>query len=615
MHKFLACFLLVSMVAVSGDRRNPLAAVTDHSPAASTQREAAPSPGVRKESARLDLQELEGFITATMKDQKLPGLSIAVVRDGQVIFAKGFGFRDLNGNLPVTTKTIFPIGSATKSFTALALGILNDEGKLDWDKPVREYLPEFQLADLVATERATPRDLMAHRTGLPRHDLVWYSSDASRKELFDRLRYLPDGDNFRSAMQYNNLMVMTAGYLAGQLSGVGWEEFVRQRILLPLDMTATNFSDAESEKTADYSKPYRKVKDEVKEIPFHELNAIGPAGSINSSIEDMAHYVIFQLSKGSYGGKQIVSENNLVQMHRPQITMSYPFQYQEIGDVSYGLGWVVTSYRGHSYVWHNGGIDGFYALVSLLPQENVGVVILTNMDNGDRIPELVTYHIFDQMLGLNQVPWTERFKEEAEKQKQHGEDKNSQQERKMGTHPSHDLKDYVGRYENPGYGIVKIELNNGSLRLSLNKLSAPLQHFNYDVFEVPADPLNALEKLKFKFNSNLNGDIESISAVLEPATKEIVFTRAPENLSLSVLKTLVGEYDLEGDTLTVSLKGDKLFLMIPGQPEYELHPYKELSFNIKGMNGFIIEFKRDASGKITGFISHQPDGVSEARKK
>ena len=198
------------------------------------------------------------------------------MKDGKVILAKGYVERDTQKHLPITPQTLFAIGSITKSFTVSAMGMLVDAGKLDWDQPVRHYLPEFKMYDPVASEHMTPRDLVTHRSGLPRHDMVWYSSDFSRADLVRRLRYLQPSKDFRSKFQYNNLMVMTAGYLVGRVAGTTREDFVRQRILVPLGMRSTNYSVADSQKSADFAMPYQNADGVVKDMPFHNIDQIAP---------------------------------------------------------------------------------------------------------------------------------------------------------------------------------------------------------------------------------------------------------------------------------------------------------------------------------------------------
>lgn len=497
------------------------------------QKKSAAAPPPQTDPAA-KLQGIDDLAAKAMAEWKVPGLAIGIVKDGKLIYSKGYGFRDVEHNLPVDTDTLFAIGSISKSFTSLAFAMLNDEGKVDWDKPVREYLPEFQLYDPVASERATPRDLFAHRTGLPRHDLVWYSSDFSRADMVSRLRYLKPSKDFRSAYQYNNLTIMTMGYLEGKLTGLGWEGTIRDKIFTPLGMTHSDFSVEDIEKTDNHALPYELKKEVVTQVPFHNIDAIGPAGSINSSIADMSRYLTFQLGDGKYEGKQLVSESNLRLMHSAQTAMpGLPpaLSLPELGNVSYGLTWVVTAYSGHNLVWHNGGIDGFYALLSMLPDDHMGIVVLTNMA-GQPAPEILAYNVYDRLLGLDQEPWLTRFKDRIAKQKKEEEEskKNKVSDKKAGTHPSHDLKDYAGTYENPGYGVIQIAQSGDGFELKINKLGPyPLVHYHYDVFQVPEDADTPAAGEQFQFHMDKKGDIHSISAALEPALQEdIVFTRAAQ---------------------------------------------------------------------------------------
>ena len=599
-----------------------LLAATTGSFAQSPKKKPAPStPAPAAASPAAKLEGLDDLAAQAMKEWKVPGVALAVVQDGKVIYAKGYGCRDLENKLPVTTATLFPIGSITKSFTALTFGILKNEGKVDWDKPVRTYLPEFQMYDPVASEQATPRDLFSHRTGLPRHDLVWYSSDFSREDLVSRFRDLKPNKGFRSAYQYNNLTVMTMGYLEGKLSGLGWEGAIREKIFAPLGMSHSDLSVTDIEKTDDHALPYALKKDVVSRIPFHNIDAIGPAGSINSSVDDMSHYLIFQLGDGKYEGKPIVAESDLREMHSPQTAIPDPppaFSLSGLGHFSYGLAWVVTAYRGHNLVWHNGGIDGFYALLSMLPDDHMGVVVLTNLPHGET-PEVLAYNVYDRLLGLDPLPWFDRFKDREAKGKKQEEEakKNKPSDRKTGTHPSHRLADYAGEYQNPGYGIVKVALQGDALELSLNKLGPfPLEHYHYDLFEVPEDSDSIAAGEKFQFEMNKKGEIDRIAAALEPALSEdIIFTRAPEKISTDVLQKLSGDYLLAGQTVTFAVSGDVLRLSVPGQPVYELIPGKELSFDVKGLPGFSVDFQMDASGKIAEAVFNQPNGVFHAKRK
>lgn len=566
------------------------------------------------------LRGLDDLVATAMQEWKVPGVAVAVVQDGKVIYAKGYGYRDVEKKLPVTAETLFAIGSITKSFTSLTFATLNDEGKVDWDKPVREVLPEFAMYDAVASERATPRDLFSHRTGLPRHDLVWYSSDFSRADLLNRIRYLKPSKDFRSAFQYNNLTIMTMGFLEGKVTGLGWEGAVRTKVFAPLEMNQSNFSIADIEKSDNHALPYELKKEAVTLIPYHNIDQIGPAGSINSSADDMSHYLIFQLGDGTYQGKRLVSEANLREMHSPQTAVADAppaLSFREMGHGAYGLGWVVTSYRGHNLVWHNGGIDGFYALISLLPDDHMGVVVLTNMPGG-QTPEVLAYNVYERLLGLDLTPWLDRFKEREARQKKELEEnkKTKLSDKKSGTHPSHQLAEYAGEYENPGYGSIKVSLKGEALEAVLNTMKPfPLQHYHYDIFEVPEDADSVAAGQRLQFHLNKQGDIETASAALDPALGEDIVFRRVAKLSPEELPPLAGEYVLGELTATVSLSNGTLRLSVPGQPQYELLPKRGLSFDVKGLPGFTVEFKKDASGKVTEAVFSQPNGVFTAKRK
>lgn len=568
--------------------------------------------------ATTQLQGFDDFINATIQEWQLPGLAIAIVKDGEVIFSQGFGKRDVAQNLDVTPNTLFPIASCTKAFTATALGLLVDEGKLEWDIPVRTYLPAFKLHDPVASERMTPRDLLTHRSGLPRHDRAWYNSPLSRQEIFDRLQYLEPSQDFRNLWQYQNLMYMTAGYLLEKVSGQTWEEFVQQRIFAPLGMTASNFSIADTKSRADFSLPYDDVNDQVQEIDFYERQqAIGPAGSIISSVEDMSKWLLFQLNKGKVGDQQIIAESQLAQIHTPQMVIPDPRRYIELSPASYALGWMVMTYRGHLLLQHSGGIDGFSSLTTCLPDDNIGIVILSNKD-GCPVHTVVTYNACDRLLGLDEIGWNERigkeYREVIDALKK-GIEPNFD-DRVPDTQPSHDLDAYTGEFEHPGYGTVTVRREGEQLRLTLNKLDAPLTHFHYDIFLAVVERFFFSSKVHFFIGPK--GEIESLSIALEPAVKEITFKRAAskEMQERSFLEQFVGDYEVLSLICTVALRGEKtLYLTVPGQPDYELLPYQGTAFQIKGHAGFSIEFKRNEQGTVTDAVLTQPQGTVTAKRK
>lgn len=563
------------------------------------------------------LKGLDKFINEMMAEWNVPGLAISVVQDGRLVYSQGFGLRDVDKSLPVTPQTLFAIGSCTKAFTAATMGILVDERKLEWDRPLREYLPTFRLKDDFASERMTPRDLVCHRSGLPRHDATWYNSSATRQELFERLRYLEPSKDFRTTYQYQNLMFMTAGYLVEQIIGTSWERFVRSRIFLPLGMSNSNFSVDDSQKAPDFALPYMEKDDKVIEIPFRNIDTIGPAGSINSSVTDMSSWLLLNLSKGKIGDQQIISESSLKEIHSPQMISSQSYRYDESFYSMYGMGWGVTSYRGHLMLSHGGGIDGFTARVTLLPRDNMGMVILTNM-NGSPLPSIVAYNVADRLLGFDQVDWNGRIREEVEEGKKEAEQakKDKDKDRKPNTKPSHPLEDYVGDYEHPGYGVFSVQKKGDDLQAVYNSIPYTVTHYHYDVFDLIYEKFDMTFKVSFL--TDLKGNIESLSIQLEPAVGPAVFTRLPEKAMMErgFLEKFVGEYALGEATATVYVKGENtLFLSVPGQPEYELVPYRGTTFNFKILAGYSIEFIMNESGEVIEAKVTQPNGVFTATKK
>src|SRR5687768_3139337 len=245
------------------------------------------TPAFTRSQARETFAGFDAFVDGVLKDWHVPGVAVGAIQDGKVVLAKGYGLRDIEKQLPVTERTLMPIGSTSKSFTVSLLGMLSDEKKLDWDTPVRTYLQDFELKDEIATRLMTPTDLVTHRSGLPRHDAMWHATPLTRKDLYERLRFLEPSATFRQRYQYNNLMFLTAGVLAERLTGNSWESLVRQRLFTPLGMTRTNTSVTELAASDDFSRGYVEQADKAVLTPFRNIDAIGPAGSINSSVEEM----------------------------------------------------------------------------------------------------------------------------------------------------------------------------------------------------------------------------------------------------------------------------------------------------------------------------------------
>lgn len=562
------------------------------------------------------VQHLREFINKQLAVWKVPGASVTIVQGGEVLLVEGFGQRDRENALPVTDQTLFAIGSATKAFTTLALAMLVEEGKLDWDKPIRQFMPEFRLHDASASERATPRDLVSHRIGLPRHDLVWYSGNLPRKELVARLRYLEPNKDLREEFQYQNMMYMTAGYLVETLTGQTWEAFIQERIFKPLGMDHSNFSVDVSQKSADAALPYQEKKGVVTRMEFHNIDNVGPAGSINSTARDMLAWLRLQLT-GKVDGKPLVSPGSLSQMHSPQTIIHSDLRWKELLYPSYGLGWFIEPYRGYAQIQHGGNIDGFSAVVAMLPQEQIGVVALANL-NGSPLPGLIAFHAFDTLLGLDPMPWSERFmKDHLEVVAAMDKGKAVEAEaRKPGHPPAHTLDEYTGEYEHPGYGVIRVEKEGDGLKAVYNDLTFKVEPFHYDIFEFEYKPLDI--RVMATFTTDPKGNISELSAPLEPFVSDIIFTRRADSRmkNKAFLETLTGAYELMGMDLLITMKGDdQITATLPGQPAIELLPYEGLTFNFKALAGVSITFKQDEHGRITAVDLAQPGAVFTAKKK
>ncbi|MDR3597052.1 serine hydrolase [Clostridium sp.] len=472
-----------------------------------------------------NFENLTGFLSEKMKEWNIPGMAVGIIKDGEIIYSGGLGLRDVNKNLETTEDTLFAIGSASKAFTTLAIGILVDEGKLDLDTPIKQYMPNFELSNKYAEEHLTLRDMLCHRSGLPRHDLLWYNnSSLSRKELVEKIKYLEFSKDFRETWQYNNLMYATAGYLIELVSGITWEEFVKIKILEPLGMNNTNFSVEVSKKSTDYSQPYAQKGKDINQINFRKMDSIGPAGSINSNLTDMLKWVNLHLNKGMVNRKQIISEKTIGELHSPQIPCQLiPLKFDELQFSSYGLGWFIEAYRGRKHVNHGGNIDGFCSYTSFLPDDNIGIVILTNLNNPVcAMP--IAYYIYDKLLGYDYTAFYKKLQNEGEKMLKAMESDNEagRNSKKEELIPSHSLEEYVGIYENPGYGSLKIEINDNSLKLTYNNMKFTLTHKCYDNFNMTFMEFHVIP---VTFNYDGNGTITSVSIPFEQSVKEIMFTK------------------------------------------------------------------------------------------
>lgn len=566
-------------------------------------------------SVERKLAGFDKYVESTLKAWNTPGAGVGIIYKNHLVYAKGYGFRDYEKKLPLTPNTCFQIASNTKLFTTVAIGMLTDEKKLDWDKPVRQSVPIIQFYNDELNNTVTIRDMLSHRTGISRHDMIWYKSDFSRKELFDRLKYLEPSQPLRQGFLYNNLMYAAAGYIVEYLTQNTWEDFLRKRIFQPLAMNSTVFSVEEMQKQPDFGLPYNEKRDTtlLYRIPFYEeTQGLGPAGSIISNITDLSKWLIALMNDGTYNGEQVIPSAVVKATLAPSIALPNSGLenrgYKELLNRVYGMGRFSSSYRGHYLVNHGGDLPGFHSQISCMPYDSIGVIVWVIGDHSAPLYNIITYNVYERLLGMDQTPWSERGLIDRGKGKQL--DREGRQkaggDQVAGTSPSHPIADYIGQYEHPAYGAITISMKDSSLQFNFHKITLPLNHYHYDRFDTPNDEEDGLWSVNFF--SNPQGEIDRATMSLDESGATFA-RRVDTALSTpQVLAQYIGKYDFAGATVEVTLGNDNyLYLSVPGQPTYALLPYKPGTFRIKEFADYTFEFVVE-NGKVTALKQRDPSG-------
>ena len=471
---------------------------------------------------------IDSYVESTMKEWAVPGVAIAVVRNDSVILAKGYGVRELGKPERVNERTIFAVGSTTKAFTSAALAMLVDEGKLKWDDPVVSFLPGFQLHDPAATRQLSVRDLLTHRSGLSRGDRVWYASGFDREEVLRRVRYLEPSWSFRSTYGYQNIMFLAAGQVVQSLTGTSWDDFVTARIFTPLGMTATTTSTTPLEGRDNVASPHVRLEGTVRPIAWRNLDNVGPAGSINSNVAEMAEWLRLQLGEGMYRGQRLLSRGVVREMHTPQIVIRRTEQTEKIYPMThlmaYGLAWTIKDYRGRKFVGHGGAIDGMRAEVGMIPEEKLGVVVLTNL-GGSAYPVAILHRVLDAYLGVQDRDWSTALLAAAKEAEMRSDSTRRaiERDRVAGTSPSLPLERYAGIFVDSLYGEVKIAHEGGKLRATFGPMYVgELEHWHFDTFRAAwSNPVLGRAFVTFDLDARAKIDALTVEGVGE-------FKRAPE---------------------------------------------------------------------------------------
>ncbi len=531
------------------------------------------------------LAAVEKAVDAKRQELGIPGVSLAIVKDDKVIFMKGLGLRDIDRKKPVTPDTLFAIGSSTKAFTAMAVALAADDGKLSFDDSPKRFLPYFKLQDPEADAKITVRDLLCHRSGLNRTDIAWYSNALTRDQVIEVASHAKATAKLGEKWQYQNVMFLAAGQIAARAENVTYEKLVTDRIFKPLGMKSATFSVKQMQKSRDYSLgyDYNFETKETRNLPTRDLTVIAPAGAINASAREMAEWVRLMLGGGVYNGKRLVSEQGYAEIVKPQMKVA--------GRVDYGLGWFLRDWNGHKVVEHGGNIDGFNAQVALMPDQKLGFVLLTNV-SGSPLGDFTMNTVWSTFVGDPNATATIDPGDEV------------------------DPKTIAGTYAFAEAGFdVTVDLVDGKLMLN-----------------VPGQPVYPLENVagrRFKLGSPApSGFFATFRPVKDNPSATEIYLEQPQGNYVLQRKTAVapstdaaalgealGNYrakDDENRTVEIANLGGKVSLVVPGQPPYPLVDKAKDVFSLGGLPAdFEVTLRRGSEGKVAGFSIKQPNGTFE----
>jgi CubicO group peptidase (beta-lactamase class C family) len=573
-------------------------------------------PGLAQQPVNVEarLKGFDSYMAQVMKDWNAPGIGIGIVVKDKLVFARGYGFRDYGKKLPYTPTTTQPIASNTKLFTAVAVGLLVEEGKLRWDEPIKQFVPTIRFYNDDLDRSVTIRDMLSHRTGVTRHDAIWYKSTFTRRELWDRLRYLEPSAPIRSVFLYNNLMYTAAGQIIEELSGQTWEQFVQRRLFDPLGMSRSTVTIQDNLNGPEPAVPFSERRDStvLYRQPYYTAEvAIAPAGAINSSVQDLSRWVIALLNGGKVDGRQVIPEAVLRETMAPSLAMpNTALETRGWGEnlnQYYGMGRWISSYRGHLLALHGGDLPGFHSQVSIMPNDSIGVIVLVIGDHVAPLYNGLTYDIYERLLGLSLTPWAERLNAIRLKNKAAGTQARSTAAagRVTGTTPSHALDDYVGEFEHPAYGVVTVARGDSGLTFEFHGIKMPLSHFHYDRFDTPDDEEDG--KFSLNFRTNPMGEVESAEISLDEAA--VVFTRRvpPALTADATLMAYAGSYvSPSGAKIEVAFQPGKGLSVRVGRG-VDLQPWRAHQFRVKEFPDLVISFTVEG-GKVVAMRQRDPSG-------
>ena len=437
------------------------------------------------------LKEFDAYVESSRKQWDAVGLAVTVVKDGEVIFKKGYGVKELGKSEAVDNNTLFACASTTKAMTATCMGILVDEGKVAWSDPVIKYLPEFQLYDPYATRELTIRDLFLHNSGVGNTDFLWSLMNISSEEVIERMRLVEPTYSLRSSFIYQNIFYLAAGQVIEKISGQSWEEFIKERIFTPLGMAHT-VPTLGAIRNTNKTMPHMNVDGKMRVIEDMSADAIGPAGSVWSSIEDISRWALCMIDSGKYAGGRLVKSETWKEMMKVQ-TIVPPDQFYPTAQLTkpnwmtYGMGWFQHDYKGRKVNFHTGSLSGSIAIHGQIPAERIAVYVFGNTDHVE-VRHALMYKAFDLFALGGTTDWSTDFLKLYTVLSKAGEaaQKENEKSRVANTKPSLPLTDYAGIYKDKLYGQFEVKAMGDKLEISINNIAkATLSHWHYDTFRGP----------------------------------------------------------------------------------------------------------------------------------
>jgi CubicO group peptidase (beta-lactamase class C family) len=468
--------------------------------------------------AQPDFKKLDAYYSKALKDWGVPGMSIAIVKDGKVVFSKGYGLKELGKKDAPDENTLYAIASNSKAFTSAIIAQLVQEGKLNWNDKVKKHLPYFELYDPWVSQETTIRDLLSHRVGLGTFsgDLIWYRSTLSAEEMIRRVKYLPKVYDFRSGYGYSNVMFITAGEVIRVVTGKSWSQNVKERFLQPLGMTRTVSTSKDLVKQGNAATPHALFDGRHQPIPWEDWEHVAATGGIFSSVKDMSQWIVLNLNNGIWNKDTLLTpaSRNMLWTPHNNFQVNHTSTDKSVHFRGYALGWVVSDYRGKMRVGHTGGYTGMLSGVAMIPDENLGVVVLTNGMKGIYGP-IINYTL-DVFLSAPERDWSAESLANLEKNKDTRiEDR--KKARVLNTKPTAPIESFVGTYRNESYGDLVVKKEGEKLTIDFAHtpdLAATLEHWHYNTWELKWKNAEMLAWFTFgtvKFEVDNNNAVTGIS--------------------------------------------------------------------------------------------------------